>query len=143
MNGVNNLNTVNAMIVAKGGTLLFSFGTADAQKVATNNSDWKTKTDAFTQHCASVLNFPVISNVGTYIMGENDNSVDAAYQEIYNSEWHCTFYGANVRTVELTYDIKQYLIKKTDSWEIYDTRESHRNRSAYKTYDANEWNTTN
>ena len=139
----NNLNTVNAMIVAKGGTLLFSFGTADAQKVATNNSNWKSKTDAFTQHCASVLDFPVISNVGTYIMGENDYSENEAYQEIGNSEWHCTFYGANVRTVELTYDIKQYLIKKTDSWESYNTRESHRNKSAYKTYDANEWNTTN
>ena len=135
-----NINKVNTLITAKGGILLFSFGTADAASVARKDASWKSKADSFTQTCANLLDCPVISNIGTYIMGENDPYVSAAYQEIHNSQWHCTYYGANVRTVELTYDIKQYLVKKTDSWENYTTRESHRNSSAYKVYDAAEWN---
>jgi hypothetical protein len=135
-----NLNYVNSKIVSKGGTLLFSFGTADALKVTKASSSWRNSCDSFTRHCASLLDFPVISNVGTYIMGSNDMNTTASYQEIYNSEWHCTYYGANVRTVELTYDIKQYLNKRTDSWESYTTRESHRNTNAYKTYNYDDWN---
>ena len=135
-----NLNRVNSRIVAEGGIMLFSFGTADAVSVARKDAAWKSKADDFTQICEDLLDYPVISNIGTYIMGENDSSVSQSKQEMYNSAWHCTYYGANVRTVELTYDIKQYFEKNTDSWESYSVRETHRNRSAYKTYNYADWN---
>lgn len=135
-----NLNRVNSRIVAEGGIMLFSFGTADAVSVAKKDSAWKSKADAFTQSCEDLLDYPVISNVGTYIMGENDSSNPSSLHEMYDSAWHCTYYGANIRTVELTYDINKYLEKKTDSWESYSVRETHRNRSAYKTYNYADWN---
>ena len=137
-----NINRVNAQVVAKGGTVLFSFGTADAASVARKDSAWKSKADAFTQKCADLLDCPVISNVGTYVMGENDKNVGSSKQEMYNSAWHCTYYGANVRTVELTYDVKKYIdaAVKNDTWESYTVRESHRNKSAYKTYEYADWN---
>ena len=132
----NNCNRVNGMIVAQGGTMLYSFGTADAIKVGNTDASWKNKADEYTQKCVDLLDYHVISNVGTYVMGEKDYSVSPDRQEIGNSEWHCTYYGANVRTVELTYDIKKYLglTVKTDSWETYNLRESHRTPSAYKVY---------
>ena len=137
-----NINRVNAQVVAKGGTVLFSFGTADAASVNRRDSAWKSKADEFTKKCADLLDCPVISNVGTYVMGENDKNVGASKQEMYNSAWHCTYYGANVRTVELTYDVKKYIDApvKNDTWESYTVRELHRNKSAYKTYEYADWN---
>lgn len=134
-----NLNKVNARIKDGGGTVVFSFGTADALDVARADSAWKSKCDDFTRHCATLLDAPVISNVGTYVLGENDRNVGSKYQEMFNSAWHATYYGANIRTVELIYDLEKYLENRTDTWESYQVRESHRNKTAYKVYNTSDW----
>ena len=80
--------------------------------------------DTFTKQCANALDFPVISNVGTYLFKERYMS---------NSEWHCTYEGADIRTEELTYDLKKFLNSSglSDTYETYNTRKSH-NSSAYQ-----------
>ena len=132
------LNKVNSVIVSKGGRMLLSFGTIDA--LSMSDTSWKTKADEVTRSFANLLNYPVISNIGTYIMGEKDDSVAAAYDQMYNSPAHCTYYGANIRTIELTYDIKKYLAGSatSDSWQNYTTRESQRSKN-YPTYSPSDW----
>lgn len=95
---VNLLNRINEEITGKGGTLLFSFGTADKAsfKVDQLNS---AEFDRFTSYCASRLAYPVISNVGTYIM---------EHEYMFNSAWHCSTAGADKRTEDLTKDLKAY-----------------------------------
>ena len=118
-----NLNRVNSRITANGGTLLFSFGTMLYKKLNTSSRNANAY-DTFTKQCANALDFPVISNVGTYLFKERYMS---------NSEWHCTYEGADIRTEELTYDLKKFLNSSglSDTYETYNTRKSH-NSSAYQ-----------
>lgn len=97
--GYGNLNRVNKQITAKGGVLLMSFGTFDKSRM-NPSSTTQAEYDRFTQDCASKLDYPVISNVGTYIM---------EHKYFYDSEWHCTDEGAAIRTANLTIDIRKYL----------------------------------
>ncbi len=95
----NNLNRVNKQITENGGTLLMSFGTFDLARMnpsQTNQEEY----DKFTADCQSKLDYPVISNVGTYIM---------EHALFHNSEWHCSYEGALIRTENLTADLRKYL----------------------------------
>ena len=126
-----NLNRVNALVTAKKATLVLSFAPCDVMRVT--NENWQELVDGYTAYCAQMLNFPVISNVGTYFMGAHDldEGMDPALQEMYDSAWHCTYYGANIRTIELAYDIRQFLSNggSSDSYENYLERESHKAES--------------
>lgn len=97
--GYGNLNRVNKQITAKGGVLLMSFGTFDKSRM-NPGSTTQAEYDKFTQDCRNKLDYPVISNVGTYIM---------EHKYFFDSEWHCTNEGAAIRTANLTMDIRRYL----------------------------------
>ncbi len=97
--GYANLNRVNRQITAKGGALLMSFGTFDKSRMNPSKAT-QAEYDRFTQDCANKLDYPVISNVGTYIM---------EHEYFYDSEWHCSDEGAAIRTSNLTIDIRKYL----------------------------------
>ena len=121
-------NRVNALIRAKSAAMVFTFAPCDVLRI--QNADWQEIVDAYTAHFAEMLDCPVISNVATYFMGAHD--LDAGMtperQEMYDSVWHCSFYGANIRTIELAYDIQQFLTKggTADSYENYLERETHK-----------------
>ncbi len=122
-NRASNLNRVNSRITSKGGTMLFSFGTILYEKLNTSSRNANAY-DTFTQQCANALDFPVISNVGTYLFKERYMS---------NSEWHCTYEGADIRTEELTFDIKRWLSSSGtgDTYQDFNTRKSN-NSSSYQ-----------
>jgi hypothetical protein len=98
--GAVNLNKINKKFLAKGATLLASFATAD--KITYNNGDsnWMFKVDGFTKSFADALDYPVISNMGTFVMEGN---------LMRDSAWHCNKNGAMVRTYELWQDLNTYL----------------------------------
>lgn len=93
------LNRISDNIVSKGGIMLMSFGTADMASFNTDQLN-RTEFDSFTSYCVSRVKYPVISNVGTYIM---------PHELMYNSAWHCSTAGAAQRTEDLTKDLKAYL----------------------------------
>ena len=79
-----------------------SFGTYDKarlHKSATTQSEY----DRFTDSCADKLDYPVISNVGTYVM---------EHKYFFDSEWHLNDEGAQIRTQNLAEDIKAQLEKE-------------------------------
>lgn len=93
-----NLNRVNKLITAKGGTLLMSFCTRDRNSFA---AKWLNEEAyaSYTEKCRAKLDYPVISSVGTYIMDD---------KYFYDSEWHCTSEGAHIRTDNLIFDLSRY-----------------------------------
>lgn len=93
------LHQMNDLIKAKGGTLLMSFATLAAECVNKSYMN-QSSFDAYTAKVQAALSYPVISNVGTYIM---------EHKYFFNSQWHCTREGAELRTVNLSRDLKQYL----------------------------------
>ena len=95
------LNDVNHTFVENGATLLLSFAPADIKLFSEST---RGNADSFAKDCANKLDFPVISNPATYFLDE---------EYIYNSAWHPTYKGANIRTVELAFDILTYF----DSYE--------------------------
>lgn len=99
------LNKINKKIVAKGGTLLASFATSDMVSLQNHDSGWRNKVDGYTKKFADALDYPVISNFGTYVM---------AGDLMYDSQWHCNWQGAMVRTRELYTDLKIYLDRVAD-----------------------------
>lgn len=111
------LNLANDRIKANGGTMVLSFGAALYDSVAMSVGDpsaLPSKYDALTQNCANALNYPVISNVGTYVF-------DMDY--MYDSKWHATFRGANARTQYLTDDLNRFFLLGGDTWLTYKQRE--------------------
>ena len=54
----------------------------------------------YPKYFADMLNYPVISNCGTYVM---------EHSLFYDSIWHCTLTGAAMRTENLLADLKRYL----------------------------------
>jgi hypothetical protein len=123
-----NLNRVNTLVRAKNAMLLLTFAPCDVLRVT--NANWQALVGDYTAYCAEMLDFPVISNVATYFMGAHDLDADMTpeRQEMYDSAWHCSYYGANIRTIELAYDIQQFLTKggTADSYENYLERETHK-----------------
>lgn len=93
------MNSVNSIIVSKGGVLLCSFATLDIDAVAENCRNNQDAYDTGTEYFRSVLDYPVISNVGTYVM---------EHSYFYDSIWHCTYAGAEIRTANLLSDLEQY-----------------------------------
>lgn len=98
LNGTN-LNKVNKMITEKGAYLVMSFATFDKDYM-NPSSTTQAEYDRFTEYCQSKLDYPVISNVGTYIM---------EHKYFFDNQWHCSHEGASVRTENLTKDIKAFL----------------------------------
>lgn len=94
-----NLNSINELYEASGAKLLMSFGTFDKARLYPTAAT-EEEYDRFTQKCADALDYPVISNVGTYIM---------EHKYFYDSEWHPNEEGAKIRTENLANDIKAYL----------------------------------
>lgn len=111
------LNLVNSRIKAKGGTMVLSFATALYEAVIKSIGDpglLPSRYDDLTQNCADALDYPVISNVGTYVFGMN---------YMYDSEWHATYRGANARTQYLTDDLNRFFQLGGDTWQTYEQRE--------------------
>ncbi len=98
------LNQVNELYTEKGATLAMSFGTFDKSRMSPSSAK-QSEYDKFTNDCAEKLDYPVISNVGTYIM---------EHKHFYDSEWHLNDEGARIRTENLANDIKAYLSDPTD-----------------------------
>ena len=78
--------------------MVLSFGTHDIANLNPNYAKQEIY-DSFTKYCADRLDYPVISNLGTYIM-EN--------KYMYNSQWHCNTEGAEKRTRDLANDLINY-----------------------------------
>ncbi len=99
----NNLNDLyNTQMKPKGVIMLMSFATYDKSRMNPSYTN-QTAYDEYTNYCKTVLNYPVISNVGAYIM---------EHKYFYNSEWHCTDEGALLRTAWLSEDLRNYLNTK-------------------------------
>ena len=107
------LNAVNEVFVNKGTTLLLSFAPCDIKQFTESSIK---NADLFSQNCANLLDFPVISNPATYFLEE---------QYMFNSAWHPTYYGANIRTVELSIDILRYFDLHKDSFLPIETRKQY------------------
>ena len=98
-----NLNRVNEKITATGAVLVMSFGTFDKARMSPSAAV-QSEFDKFTDYCADNLDYPVISNIGTYIM---------EHESFFDSEWHPNEEGARTRTRNLVADIKAYLADPT------------------------------
>ena len=107
------LNAVNKVFVNNGTTLLLSFAPCDIKQFTESSIK---NADLFAQNCANLLDFPVISNPATYFLEE---------QYMFNSAWHPTYHGANIRTVELAFDILRYFDLHTDSFLPIETRKQY------------------
>ncbi len=94
-----NLNAVNEKITARGAVLVMSFGPHDLSRLRPDELTQE-KYDKVNAYCAEVLDYPVISDVGKYIM---------EHSKFYDSEWHLNDEGAKERTRNLADDIKAYL----------------------------------
>ncbi len=95
-----NLNGIYKKYLESGAELLFSFGTFDKSRLSPSSAV-QSEYDKFTEKCAQALDFPVISNIGTYIMD---------HQNFFDSEWHPNEEGARIRTENLVKDLKEYLL---------------------------------
>ena len=91
------LNEVARIIKNKGGQMLGSFATMDVRCV---KNPTQAAYDHYTQYFRDALDYPVISNVATYTMHQD---------YFYDSQWHCTNVGADIRTKNLLADLKAYL----------------------------------
>lgn len=94
-----NLNAVNKLITARGAALVMSFGTFDKSRLSPAAATEK-EYDRFTEDCRRQLDYPVISNIGTYVM---------EHKWFFDSEWHPNDEGAKIRTEHLSEDINNYL----------------------------------
>lgn len=94
-----NLNEMNKLITENGAALVMSFGTHDKSRIWQGDTTEQAY-DSFTAGCAELLDYPVISNIGTYIM---------EHKYFYDSEWHCNEEGSDIRTRNLANDIKAWL----------------------------------
>ncbi len=94
-----NLNAVNEKITAAGGTLLMSFAPRDIERI---NPLYATAAefDKYTKYCETVLDYPVISNIGSYLLDHN---------YFFDSEYNCNDEGVRVRTELLASDLKNYM----------------------------------
>ncbi len=97
-----NLNEIYKVYKTKGAKLYMSFGTYDKARLH-KSAAAQSEYDKFTQDCADKLDYPVISNVGTYIM---------EHKYFFDSEWHLNDEGAQIRTQNLAEDIKAQLEKE-------------------------------
>ena len=95
---ITRLNKINDMVKAQGATMVLSFGTCDIASINPTYLNQATY-DSFTKYCADKLNYPVISNIGTYLMD---------HELMSNSTAHCSNEGAEKRTRDLANDIKNY-----------------------------------
>ncbi len=93
------LNRINRRITARGGTLLMSFCPMDITYMSDRATD-AAACRAFRDFCQEKLNYPVISDPGTYMM---------EHKYFFDSAWHLNEAGAAVRTANLTADLKKYL----------------------------------
>ncbi len=94
-----NLNELNKRANEKGATILMSFATRD-QNVMSASALKQSECDRFTNDCAEKLDYPVISNVRTFIL---------EHKYFFDSEWHPNDEGAALRSELLARDIKAYL----------------------------------
>lgn len=97
-----NLNEIYKSYKAKGAKLYMSFGTYDKARLH-RSAAAQSEYDKFTDSCQEKLDYPVISNVGTYVM---------EHKYFYDSEWHLNDEGAQIRTRNLAEDIKGQLEKE-------------------------------
>lgn len=93
------LNEVNEKYIEKGAALVMSFAPFDKSRLA-KSAATEAEYDKFTADCRNKLDYPVISNVGTYVM---------EHKYFFDSEWHLNDEGAALRTRSLAEDIKNYL----------------------------------
>lgn len=94
-----NLNAINAEIVKKGGKLLMSFAARDRETLSplvANQNEF----DKFTRYCEDKLDYPIISNIGQYM-------IEHAY--FWDSENHCNDDGAIFVTERLIENLRRYL----------------------------------
>jgi hypothetical protein len=121
------LNAVNKKIKATGAVLTMSFCTKDRIGY---QYDWTADADAATKTYAELLDIPIISNIGTFVF-ENEL--------MYDSQWHTNFKGANKRTYELSFDIKQFLLGDgKDSYMSYSKRVIHEKNDFPNSFDQEE-----
>ncbi len=93
------LNAVSEKVKANGGVMVMSFGPHDKSRIA-QSSLTRSAFDRANEYCADELDYPVISDVGDYIMD---------HEKFYDSEWHLNEDGAKERTQNLAEDIQKYL----------------------------------
>ena len=131
VDGATNLNKLNKKILSKGATLLASFATADMLSFDSGDSNWKLKVDGFTKTFADALDYPVISNMGTFVM---EGSLMA------DSVWHCNWTGAMVRTYELWQDLNTYFNFVQDNpGSVGDTYKPFTERERYRATSYPKW----
>ncbi len=94
-----NLNELNSRANEKGATILMSFATRD-ENVMSPSALKESECDKFTKDCADKLDYPVISNVRTFIL---------EHKYFFDSEWHPNDEGAALRAELLAKDIRAYL----------------------------------
>ena len=94
-----NLNAVNKKITARGAVMVMSFGPHDSSVIRPSELEREVY-DKVNAYCAEVLDYPVVSDVGEYIM---------EHKKFYDSEWHLNGEGAKERTRNLADDLKAYL----------------------------------
>lgn len=97
-----NLNEIYKAYKATGARLYMSFGTYDKARLK-KSAAVQPEYDKFTDSCQDKLDYPVISNIGTYVM---------EHKYFYDSEWHLNDEGAQIRTRNLANDIKAQLKKE-------------------------------
>lgn len=95
---VKRLHNINDQLNEKGAIMLLSFGTCDVASINAKYTNQETY-DMFTKYCADKLEYPVISNIGTYMM---------PHELMNNSTAHCSTAGALKRTQDLANDILNY-----------------------------------
>jgi hypothetical protein len=86
------------MVKAQGATMVLSFGTCDISSINPSYLNQATY-DSYTKYCADKLDYPVISNLGTYLMD---------HELMSNSTAHCSNAGAEKRTRDLANDLINY-----------------------------------
>ena len=92
-------NLVNERIRENGGVMYMSFAPVNIQECVDRAKD-KAYQDAFKAHCEALLDYPIISHPGTYMME----------QKYFTSGYHPGKTGAQIRTANLTADLKAQMI---------------------------------
>ncbi len=94
------LNLLNERITENGALLYMSFAPVNIQECVDSAKDPANQA-AFRAHCEAMLDYPVISDPGTYIMEQKYFS---------NAGYHPGKTGAQIRTTNLTADLKAQMI---------------------------------
>jgi hypothetical protein len=95
---ISRLHKIYLELKSKGAMMVLSFGTTDRANINPKYLNRETY-DKYNKSCADQLDYPVISDINTYIMD---------HELMNNSTAHCSNAGAEKRTRDLANDLKNY-----------------------------------